>query len=175
MTLHLGATGVCEKKHTKNGAPQRAAKQPRGNGSGSQHAPYHTPPPSRPSLLQALLAKEIRAERSLLLQCVRKDYDGAERVYRECLRIDPRHSMAHNNLGNLLKNHKKDIAGAEREYQLAIKLDPNNAMVHWNLSTLLEKRGDLRGAIDAVKGYIAAGNPDNDGEQRRAGLESKIS
>ena len=33
----------------------------------------------------------------------------------------------------------------------------------------------FRGAIDAVKGYIAAGNPDNDGEQRLAGLESKIS
>ena len=42
-------------------------------------------------------------------------------------------------------------------------------------SALPEKRGDLRGAIDAVKGYIAAGNPDNDGEQRLAGLESKIS
>ena len=42
----------------------------------------------------------------------------------------------------------------------------------------MEERGDLRGAIDeidAVKGHIAAGNPDNDGEQRLAGLESKIS
>ena len=28
---------------------------------------------------------------------------------------------------------------------------------------------------DGVKGYIAAGTPDNDGEQRLAGLESKIS
>ena len=29
-------------------------------------------PPRRPGLLQVLLAKEVRAERSLLLQCIRK-------------------------------------------------------------------------------------------------------
>ena len=83
--------------------------------------------------------------------------------------------MAHYTLGTLLMDHKKDIDGAEQQSRLAIKLDRNHALAHWNLSTLLEKRGDLRGAIDAVKGYIAAGNPDNDGEQRLAGLESKIS
>ena len=79
------------------------------------------------------------------------------------------------NLGNLLMNHRKDIDGAEAEYRRAIEIDPNNALAHWNLSLLLEKqRGDLRGAIEATRGYIAAGNPDNDGEQRVEKLMKKM-
>ena len=40
---------------------------------------------------------------------------------------------------------------------------------------LLEnQRGDLRGAIEATRGYIAAGNPDNDGEQRVEELTKKM-
>ena len=48
-------------------------------------------------------------------------------------------------------------------------------MAHWNLSLLLEKqRGDLRGAIEATRGYIAAGNPNDDGEQRVEELTKKM-
>ncbi len=72
----------------------------------------------------------------------RKDYDGAERVYRECLRIDPRHSMAHNNLGWLLHDARGDLDGAERMYREAIRLNPRNVNAHWNLSLVLERRGE---------------------------------
>ena len=88
---------------------------------------------------------------------------------------DPRY-----NLAKLLMTHRKDIDGAEALYRRIIELedvDTKNlvALAHWNLSELLEQqRGDLRGAIEATRGYIAAGNPNNDGEQRVEELTKKM-
>ena len=67
-----------------------------------------------------------------------------------------------------------DKAGAEASYRRALEIDPNNAITHWNLSTLLEAKGDVKGAIASTEGYIAAGNPDNDGEQRLERLKKKF-
>ena len=55
---------ACRFSHDGDPNAQRQVKRAKG-GAGAV-------PPAKPSLLQALLAKEIRAERSLLLQCVRK-------------------------------------------------------------------------------------------------------
>ena len=44
--------------------------------------------------------------------------------------------------------------------------------VHRNISVLLEEeKGDIGGAIQAEEGYIRAGNPEGDGEQRLQHLQ----
>ena len=50
----------------------------------------------------------------------------------------------------------------------------HDANTHWNLSTLLEEKGDVKGAIASTEGYIAAGNPDYDGEQHLERLKKKL-
>ena len=109
-----------------------------------------------------------------LLKDFKKDTDGAEVVYRRAIEIDPNRASVHCNFGVLLQAHKKDIDGAEAAYRRVIEIDPNDAITHWNLSFLLEKRGDLRGAIEATKSYIAAGNPWQNGKQRVKKLKRKM-
>ena len=46
-----------------------------------------------------------------VLKSVRKDYDGAERLYRKAIKLDPEHANACWNLSAVLEK-KKDIAGA---------------------------------------------------------------
>lgn len=71
----------------------------------------------------------------------------AEDKYREAVRIDINHSIAHNNLGNLLfhpkchdyiKYYIEYYVEAEEEYREAIRIDPNNAVAHNNLGSLLQ-------------------------------------
>ena len=102
-----------------------------------------------------------------------KDVNGAIAAYRRALEINPNHAMAHINLGNLLMGNG-DKVNAEASYRRALKIGPTYAMAHWNLSMLLESKGDVKGAIASTEGYIAAGNPDNDGEQRLERLKKKL-
>jgi len=92
--------------------------------------------------------------------------------YTRCIALDPKHALAHGNLGALLKDVRKDYDGAEKMYRKAIELNPKFAYACWNLSDLLEKKNDIPGAIKAVEEYIRRGNPDNDGEQRLAKLRA---
>ena len=57
----------CRYAHDEEALAQRAPKRPRQPPSSESGASG-----ARPGLLQALLAKEVRAERSMLLQCIRK-------------------------------------------------------------------------------------------------------
>jgi Flp pilus assembly protein TadD len=82
---------------------------------------------------------------ALGLEVVNKDFDGAEREYRETVRCDPNHMFAYFNLGVLL-SARKNYAGAEREYREAIRCDPNHAGAHYNLSVMLNVRKDYAGA-----------------------------
>jgi tetratricopeptide (TPR) repeat protein len=75
-----------------------------------------------------------------------KDFDGAEREYREGNRIDPNDYKSHLNLGVLLMDVRKDIDGAEREYREAIRCNPGCAMAHSNLGSVLGARKDFKGA-----------------------------
>ena len=38
--------------------------------------------------------------------CARTDYDGAEKMYRKAIELDPSLAEAHNNLSVLLDDHK---------------------------------------------------------------------
>lgn len=67
-----------------------------------------------------------------------EDYDGAEKMYRKAIALDPKYSNAHYALGILLKNVRRDYDGAEEMYRKAIVLDPSNALVHSNLGNLLK-------------------------------------
>ena len=62
------------------------------------------------------------------------------------LSLDPRSALAHNNLGNALRD-KGDLDGAIAEYREAIRLDPRFANAHCNLGNALSDKGDLDGAI----------------------------
>ncbi|MCC6418217.1 MAG: tetratricopeptide repeat protein, partial [Gemmataceae bacterium] len=66
---------------------------------------------------------------------------------------DPRHALAHNNLGNALRD-KQDLAGAIAAYRKAIQLDPRHALAHNNLGIALYARQDLAGAIAAYQKAI---------------------
>ena len=95
-------------------------------------------------------------------------------AYEHCIKLDPKHANAHNNLGVALKNVRKDFDGAEAMYRKAIELDPKDALAHHNLSLLLEKRGDVEGAIRETREFIRkGGHPGVDGEARVERLRAK--
>ena len=105
---------------------------------------------------------------------MRKDYDGAEKLYRKAIELDPSYAALHNNLADCLMN-RGDLGGAETSVRIAIEIDPNEAIAHFTLGEILEKKNDIPGAIDAIKEYIRRGDPDNDGEQQLATLREKLS
>jgi eukaryotic-like serine/threonine-protein kinase len=86
----------------------------------------------------------------------RTDLGGAEREYREVIRLDTNYAIAHDNLGNVLER-RGDLGGAEREHREAIRLDPNYARAHDNLGVVLERRGDLGGAEREYREAIRLG------------------
>jgi len=86
------------------------------------------------------------------------DLVQAEEEYREAIRINTKHSVARNNLGNLLFYPKcHDFLDycdeAEKEYREAIRIDPNDATIHNNLGNLLHA---LKRYDEAEKEYIEA-------------------
>ena len=48
-----------------------------------------------------------------MLDSTRKDYDNAEKYYREAIRANPKHAYALYNLAVLLEEIRKDNDGAE--------------------------------------------------------------
>jgi tetratricopeptide (TPR) repeat protein len=79
------------------------------------------------------------------------DLDGAERAYREAVRLDGKHhGAAIDALAELLLsrgNLKEDIA----TYQKTIILDPKDASAHYHLANALKTNGDLDEAIAECK------------------------
>jgi len=46
------------------------------------------------------------------LKTVRKDYDGAEKMYRKAIELDPKQTHVRWGLSQILEDQKKDIPGA---------------------------------------------------------------
>ncbi len=82
----------------------------------------------------------------------RGQFDGAEREYREALRLDPSIIEAHFNLG-LIHEAEGRFDEAVREYGEAIKLAPALARPHNHLGFALETKGLLE---EAVREYLVA-------------------
>ena len=62
-----------------------------------------------------------------MLEYVRKDYDGAEKMYRKAIELDPRNAYPCWYLSTLLEDHKNDIPGAiEATEEYIRRGDPDN-------------------------------------------------
>lgn len=74
------------------------------------------------------------------------EFEQAERLYRETMRIDPRHSHALHLLGVVAMQqgrHDESIENIRR----ALELDSTSAQIHNNLAAALRARGDYEDAI----------------------------
>ena len=58
-------------------------------------------------------------------------------AYEHCIKLNPKHVSALNNLGWALHDLRKDFDRAEAMYRKAIELDPKDASAHYNLGNLL--------------------------------------
>lgn len=79
-----------------------------------------------------------------------KEYDAAIAEYREAIRLDPKLSMAYNNLGSALDREQRN-SEALAEYREALRLDPKNFFALINLGDDLQLTRDLDGALDQYK------------------------
>ncbi len=75
--------------------------------------------------------------------------------YQKSLKLDPKNSSAHNNIGLALYN-KGDLDGAFREYTLAIELEPGFAAAHNNLGLVLMQQGKYGQAAEHFRKAIQA-------------------
>ena len=69
------------------------------------------------------------------------------------IQINPNHTSAHSNLGNVLKElgeHKKAMSC----YQKAIKINPNYVDAYYNLGNILKKLGEYKKAISCYQKAI---------------------
>ncbi len=81
----------------------------------------------------------------------------AEKVYREVLRLDPRHVAAMNNLGNiLLERHR--LAEARDLFGRALALEPSHIRANYGMGLLRYEEGDIPGA-EAMMRKVLELNP----------------
>lgn len=83
----------------------------------------------------------------------RKDPDRAIPYLKKAIEINPKHAMAHHNLGCALRK-KRDLAGAIPYLKEAIRLDSKFAQSHFELGNALSDWGNLDGAIAAYREAI---------------------
>jgi tetratricopeptide (TPR) repeat protein len=73
-----------------------------------------------------------------------------ERLWRRALYVDPRTSVAHNDLGNILFK-RDEIATAIDHYREAIRLNPKAAMFHFNYGNAMVRVGQTDQAIEQFR------------------------
>ena len=73
--------------------------------------------------------------------------------YEAAVRIDPRYSFAHNNLGNIRLAAGR-VDEARREYERAVESAPGNAEAQNNLGAVLLASGDAAGAVPHLEEAI---------------------
>lgn len=89
-----------------------------------------------------------------------RNLDKAEDVYRKQVSVDPENSVAHNNLGNTLRDLKK-FEGSIQEYEEAIRLAPHTLSSYANLGSVYQyQQSSVDKAIDVYKRGIEA-NPES--------------
>ena len=77
-------------------------------------------------------------------------------LYEHTIAVNPRASIAHANLGALLKRQGK-VARAELHYREAVRLDPRALEAHLNLGVLLDEQGKSGEAAAYFEDVIAKG------------------
>jgi len=80
-------------------------------------------------------------------------YTDVETLWRQTLARNPDCSIAHNNLGLLLRN-QGCIEEATGHFHKAIQIDPNSSEARYNLGTVLADKGRFEEAIDSFRQAI---------------------
>jgi tetratricopeptide (TPR) repeat protein len=75
--------------------------------------------------------------------------------YEQAVALDPKHALAHYNLGTLFLDKKADYDAAIACFQKAVALDPNFALAHNNLGFALAGKGKVDAAITCYQKAIA--------------------
>ena len=96
--------------------------------------------------------------------------EAAHDPFERCVELDPRNASAHCALGNVLLIVRKDDVRAEEHYRAATRLDRNCAPAQGGLADILHTRGDLDGAIRAMRDCVEAGG----GPDARARLDALL-
>ncbi len=97
----------------------------------------------------------------VILADVKRDYAGAEAMFREVLRLAPDDANAHGNLGDALV-HRGKVSEGVAELREAIRLAPDFALAHGNLGLFLVRQGKLSEGIAELREAIRL-RPDRSG------------
>ena len=87
-------------------------------------------------------------------------YDTAESLLRDLIRLMPGSSYLHSYLGLVLEHSNRNAAG--EEYSTALILDPDNKSALRNYAMLLLDKEDLRGAIPLFRALVRLENNADD-------------
>lgn len=79
--------------------------------------------------------------------------DGAERLYRRAVELDPWLTIAYTNLGNV-RFRRHDLEGAEALYRKALEIDPRQPEAQYNLGYLILERGQAEESIPFFIGAL---------------------
>jgi len=83
----------------------------------------------------------------------REEYNKAEKEFTVTIKLDPKHSYAYNNLGNILYM-RSDFSGAINFWQRAIFSDPTNPQPYYNVGAAYERQADYQQALSYYKQYL---------------------
>ena len=95
--------------------------------------------------------------------------EAAHDPFKRCVELDPNNAKAHFGFGDVLLYVRQDDVRAEEHFRAATRLDPNCGPAHRGLADILHKRGDLDGAIRAMRDCVETGGGSDDHDRR--GLE----
>lgn len=84
----------------------------------------------------------------------REEYSKAEKEFNLTIRLDPKHSYAHNNLGNILYM-RNDFLQAINSWQNAISSDPTNPQPYYNIGATYDLQGNTQQALSYYTQYLA--------------------
>ena len=106
-----------------------------------------------------------------------KPCEAAHDPLKRCVELDPNCAVAQSALGDVLLYVRKDDVRAEEHFRAALRLDPNCAPAHRGLAAIFHKRGDLDGAIRAMRDCVEATGDSKDRahlDKDRAHLEKLL-
>ena len=104
-------------------------------GSGYQHASLHR-----------LLGRSLNAQGSS---------DEAEAAFRECVRLEPRHTEAHHELAQLVWLRTGDLSQATAAFDNALAAYPGDATLLAAKAAIVQGSGDARGAFACLARLVA--------------------
>ena len=124
-------------------------------------APATQGPAKTPRIKDPRMAEISMRFQQAVMMLHAKKYAPAAIALHRVLELSPRLTAAHINMGYALLGLKR-YREAEVFFRSAIDLDAYKGNAYWGLAESLEKRGDLQGALGAMRTYIhlaPAGDP----------------